>query len=281
MGLVLIGDVGGSSSRWAVSGAGSPRLLHDDGPWPGYNAASGDPTALMHRLRAAATGLGAVEKVMVHAAGCGTGERAKRFADELAVLFPDSVIHVEGDLLGAARAMWGTGPGRILIVGTGMNAAHYDGERLATGIPSLGYILGDEGSGADIGKALLRDAFRGRMPSRVRSVVFGDHLALADVIEAVYRRPGAAATIAAPVKRLLAVRDEPYVQQLLADRFGALAAEVVRVLGPWELRAVGSVAAGFQQELSVALAAQGLSLTRTLADPLPGLITYVQAAELR
>ena len=172
-------------------------------------------------------------------------------------------------------------PGRILIVGTGMNAAHYDGERLATGIPSLGYILGDEGSGADIGKALLRDAFRGRMPSRVRSVVFGDHLALADVIEAVYRRPGAAATIAAPVKRLLAVRDEPYVQQLLADRFGALAAEVVRVLGPWELRAVGSVAAGFQQELSVALAAQGLSLTRTLADPLPGLITYVQAAELR
>ncbi|HQW85902.1 MAG TPA: hypothetical protein PLH93_01895 [Flavobacteriales bacterium] len=277
MGLVLIGDVGGSSSRWAVLAAGTPRMLHEGGPWPGANAASGDATALMDRLRAAASGFDAPEKVLVHAAGCGTAARAERFADELALLFPDAAIQVEGDLLGAARAMWGTGPGRILIVGTGMNAARYDGERLATGIPSMGYILGDEGSGADIGKALLRDAFRERMPSRVRSAVFGEGPVLAEVIEQVYRRPGAAAAIASPVKRLLAVRDEPYVQDLLSERFGALSAEVVRALGPGELRAVGSVAAGFREELSVALEAHGLLLTRTVADPLPGLITYVLA----
>ena len=280
MGALLLGDVGGSSSRWAVVHDSGHELLRAESAWPGYNAASGEATALIEQLGRAWQGRSAPDKVLVFAAGCGTPRRAARFASELAWIFTNTPIHVEGDLLGAARAMWGTGPGRILIVGTGMNAAHYDGEGLSVSIPSLGYILGDEGSGADIGKVLLRDAFRGRMPARVRSALFGEGPVLSEAIEQVYRRPDAAAALASPVKRLLEVRDDPYVQVLLAERFGRLAAEVARVLGPGELRAVGSVAAGFRHELSVALDAQGLALTRAEADPLPGLITCVRAGGL-
>lgn len=277
MGVLLIGDVGGTSSRWALLGDGDPVMLHAGDPWPGYNAAAGDPTALVQRLRAAMAEVGPVERVLVHAAGCGTRERAERFATGLRTVLPAAVVKVEGDLLGAARSVWGSSPGLVLIVGTGMNAARYDGERLVSGIPSLGYILGDEGSGADIGRALLRDALRGRMPAVVQAAVFGDGPVLAEVIDRVYLRPGAAAFIAAHVKRLSAVRDEPYVQDLLSDRFRALAAEVARALGPGELRAVGSVAAGFQRELAAALHAHGLILERAVADPLPGLITFVRA----
>lgn len=281
MGELLIGDVGGSSSRWAVLGDGDPELLHADGAWPGYNAASGEATALIEHLRRAWSGRAAPERVLVFAAGCGTRERAERFATELMAVLPTAAVKVEGDLLGAARSVWGSSPGLVLIVGTGMNAARYDGERLVSGIPSLGYVLGDEGSGADIGKALLRDALRGRMPAAVRSAVFGDGPVLAEVIDQVYRRPGAASLLARPVERLRTVRDDPYVRRLLSDRFGALAAEVVRALGPGELRAVGSVAAGFEAELVEALRPFGLILTRTVADPLPGLINDVRAAGLR
>ncbi len=276
MGALLIGDVGGSSSRWAlVDGAGA-LPLHEGGAWPGYNAATGEGTALLERLRGAASRTVDATRVKVHAAGCGTAGRAQRLASELAPLFPKATVTVEGDLLGAARAVWGTAAGLVLIAGTGMNAGRYDGERLSAGIPSLGYILGDEGGGADIGRVLWRDALRERMPPRVLQAVFGTMPALPEVIGQVYRNAGAAAFLARPVERLRAVRHDPYVQALLRERFDALAAEVGRVLGGGELRAVGSVAAGFREELSRALGAQGLSLTEAVADPLPGLITYAR-----
>lgn len=278
MGALLIGDVGGSSSRWALVEGLHTTLLHEDGPWPGWNAATGDGAALMGRLHEAASRLAGVDRVLVHAAGCGTAARAQRLATALAPLLPQAEIAVEDDLLGAARAVWGNTPGLALIAGTGMNAGRYDGGRLCAGIPSLGYILGDEGSGADIGRALLRDALRERMPPQVCEAVFGSVPVLAEVVEQLYRRGGGAAFLAGPVARLAAVRDEPYVRALLGERFDALAAEVGRVLGEGELRAVGSVAAGFREELAAALQRHGLVLTRAVADPLPGLITYARQA---
>ncbi len=280
MATLLLGDVGGSSSRWALVGDGEPRLLHAAGRLPGFNAASGDGHALVDRLRAMLPAIGSPGALLIHAAGCGAPERAARLAAHLAPLFPASSITVESDLLGAARSVWGRAPGLVLIAGTGMNAGRYDGHQLVAGLPSLGYVLGDEGSGADLGRVLLRDALRDRMPTRVRDVVFGGALELAGVIEQVYRRPGAAAALAAPVERLHDVMDEPYVQDLLMERFGALAAEVHRALGTGEVRAVGSVAAGFQVALGAALAGHGLQLTASVADPLPGLISYVRSMPL-
>lgn len=80
-------------------------------------------------------------------------------------------IFVSNDLLGAARALLGRSQGFAAILGTGMNSCLYDGEKISFRIPSLGFILGDEGSGSHIGRALLRDYLRGNMPERVKKEV--------------------------------------------------------------------------------------------------------------
>lgn len=80
-------------------------------------------------------------------------------------------IFVSNDLLGAARALLEKNPGFAAILGTGMNSCLYDGEKISFRIPSLGFILGDEGSGSHIGRALLRDYLRGNMPEQVKKEV--------------------------------------------------------------------------------------------------------------
>src|SRR5690606_20564764 len=105
-------------------------------------------------------------------------------------LWPSARIVVDSDLVGAARGLCGTTPGLVLILGTGMNAGWYDGAALHQPMPSLGWILGDEGSGADIGRTLLRDAFYKRMPADVSQALFGDAGPdLDEVLREVHRSP--------------------------------------------------------------------------------------------
>lgn len=280
---LLIADIGASSSRWALlNAAGAVVLSNTDGvQLPGFNAASGEPAAMVAALRAwmgSAPELAAAERLQVYGAGCGAPDRALRMKNALEDLWPGATVQVDSDLLGAARAACGRESGLVLILGTGMNAGHYDGHQLTTTIPSLGYIIGDEGSGADIGKQLFRDLFQGRMPEDVQEQLFGHAVpALHDVVAAVYRGEAPARYLAAPVVALLPLLEHPYVHGLITTRFRKLSA----LLTGWftedqraGVAAVGSVANGLHDLLGPCLAEQGMVLTTVTADPMPGLQRY-------
>ena len=79
--------------------------------------------------------------------------------------FPEAKVEAEGDMMGAARALFGKKPGIACILGTGANSCLYDGAKIVMNTPPLGYILGDEGSGAVIGKLFLNGIFKGSLPS--------------------------------------------------------------------------------------------------------------------
>ena len=154
---LLIGDIGGTRSSWALlsSAEGHPHTVE----LPGFNPVTGDPSALQTALRKADLDVEAKNgplTIFAYGAGCGTKPRAERLRVALADVWPHAHIQVGTDLLGAARGLYGNEAGLVLILGTGMNVGHYDGSFLHLPMPSLGYILGDEGSGADIGKHLLR-----------------------------------------------------------------------------------------------------------------------------
>ncbi|HEX2616603.1 MAG TPA: hypothetical protein VHL57_03620, partial [Flavobacteriales bacterium] len=215
--------------------------------------------------------------VEVYGAGCGTVERAERMRDTLRELWPGARIDVWTDLLGAARGLCGRTPGLVLILGTGMNAGHYDGAGIDRQLASLGFILGDEGSGADIGKHLLADLFHQRIPEELRPRLFPDGPALPEVVQRLYREPGAQRYLAGFTGRLDASLHEPYVQHLLRSRFAALAELIAGTFSAEQraqVHATGSVAHAFEPLLREALAAQGMVLSAVTRDPLPGLVRY-------
>lgn len=272
-----VGDIGGSSSRWAVIAGGVGTEL--PGPFPGFNPLVGDPSAMQAALREAAHLLpgATATQVVAYGAGCGAPVRARCVQQALAGVWPGAQVQVESDLLGAARGLYGDGKGLVLNLGTGMNSGYYDGLFLHTPMPSLGYMLGDEGSGADIGKHLLRDALYGSVPGAIAASLFPQGLDLPAVLEATYRSPGPQAYVASFTAKLAGHVDHPYVHDLVMARFFAMARLLERFFAPderREVKAVGSVAYGFQGLLATALDHYGMALMGVLRDPLPGLIAF-------
>ncbi|MCB0790252.1 MAG: hypothetical protein H6595_03860 [Flavobacteriales bacterium] len=270
---LLLGDVGGSGSRWAL--LSNDALTWSAGDLPGANPATGSMDDLGQALQERSPVMGSPGLVMVYGAGCGTRKRGERVRMLLGKVFKEADIVVADDLLGAARALFGDRGGHALILGTGMNAGHFDGRKIDHRIRSIGYILGDEGSGADIGRCLFRDALRGDMPRHVEEALFGgDGLDPSAVVETIHRSASTAMALAGPVKHLGQVREDPYVHQLLRERFGAMALQVGRELGAGTFRAVGSVAWAFASELRDAFQEHGSMLDTVVRDPMDGLIAY-------
>lgn len=280
----MIAEIGGSSSRWALVDGAMEQVFPPKGVIiPGLNPLSGDAALFQDAIRdyfqAEAPGMFLAASVIVYGAGCSSGPRQTIMRDALAPLWPEGTpIQVESDLLGAARGLCGVGTGLALILGTGMNAGHYDGSRLYTPMPSLGWILGDEGSGADMGRTLLQDAFYRRMPEEVRQAIFGaEGPDVETVLEEVYRAPFPARSMAARTARLAPLLDLPYVRELIVSRFHALAEVLVTFFPPErcaEVYATGSVAWGFRELLGEVLLDRGMTLMAVERDPLPGLVRY-------
>lgn len=274
----LIADTGGTSSRWALLGEGGETTVWDD--LPGFNPATGDPAAFQAQLReriALRTVPEQVRQLVVYGAGCGTEERKARMREAVQAIWPEAAITVETDLLGAARGLCGDRPGLVLILGTGMNAGHYDGTALQQRLPSLGYVLGDEGSGADIGRHLLTEALYGRMPADVYAGLFPAGLDLGEVVQRTYRSASPQAYLASFTARCADHLEEPYLRDLLTGRFRALAELLERFFptpASAEVHATGSVAFGFQDVLGPCLTERGFRLTDVQRGPLPGLVQY-------
>ncbi|MFN3874449.1 MAG: hypothetical protein ACK4L7_00875, partial [Flavobacteriales bacterium] len=213
----LIAEIGGTSSRWALLDAtGAASILPVAGEaMPGYNPLSGDGAAF---ARAVAEQFGSrlpiglsAARIHVYGAGCGTPERAAAMEAAIRQVWPSAAIAVRTDLEGAAIGLCGSEPGLVVILGTGSNAGWWDGAHLHASFPSLGYVLGDEGSGADIGRALLQDAFYKRMPQEASWALFGPGgPGLTEVLDAVYRSPFPSRALAAYAGRLAAVAHHPY-----------------------------------------------------------------------
>lgn len=275
---LLIADIGGSSSRWALLDA-SGAEQHRDG-LPGFNPASGDPAAFISAVRGAIAAW-PVQRMEVYGAGCGNDERKQRMRAALAEVKPGARIDVHTDLLGSARALFGRASGIALILGTGMNAGRFDGNTLHTPMPSLGYILGDECSGADLGKCALIAALHGRMPDALRQHVFPQGIGMDVVAAQLYRGPAPQAWLASFARPLLEARDHPFVAQLIAERCACLAELLARYFGGGptpEVRATGSIAFALRSELAAALKERGFTLTAVEPSPMPGLIRYHRQA---
>ena len=192
--------------------------------------------------------------------------------------FPDAqTVQAHSDLLGACRALCGDKAGIACILGTGANSCVYDGTQVVHNTPALGYILGDEGSGAVLGKHLLHDLYTGVLPNSVRLMFEKEMgLQLSDIINKVYREPQANRFLASLSEFIHRHLDEEGIRQLVYSTFSDFINYHISRYGRRDLPLsfVGSIAYYYQEQLQLIVQMLGYQMGTILKSPLQGLVAY-------
>ena len=260
----LVVDSGSSKTAWLLGRAGSPDILVES---VGINPVRDEASHILSVVQGVAGSLAAALAVdpanllrpqwgpslSIYFYGAGCIEPFKEVVERvLAETFTGSRVVVESDLLGAARALCGTSEGIACILGTGSNSCLYDGQSIVANVSPLGWILGDEGSGAVLGRRLVGDALKGCLGNDLRAA-FLDRFGLTQgsIIEAVYRKPQANKFLASLVPFLDENRADGRIQELLHRAFCDF---FVRNVAKYErpdlpVNFVGGIAYQFEQEL--------------------------------
>lgn len=194
----------------------------------------------------------------------------------LSEAFPEAKqIDAHSDLLGAAIALCGHSEGIACILGTGANSCLFDGQRVVKNTPPMGYILGDEGSGAVLGIRFLNALYKDRLPHTILSdfeAYIG--MSLAQVVDRVYRQPLANRWLASLSEFIHAHMDEPLIEALVVENFRDFLRYNVDPYGRRDLpvSALGSIAYYYQSQFLEALKSEGYTVGKILRGPLDGLV---------
>ena len=192
--------------------------------------------------------------------------------------FPDAkTVQAHSDLLGACRALCGDEAGIACILGTGANSCVYDGKKIVHNTPALGYILGDEGSGAVLGKHLLHDLYTGVLPHNLRLTFEKEMgLELSEIINKVYREPQANRFLASLSEFIHRHLDEEGIRQMVYNTFSDFINYHVSRYGRHDLPLsfVGSIAFYYQEQLQLIVQMLGYPMGTILKSPLQGLVAY-------
>jgi N-acetylglucosamine kinase-like BadF-type ATPase len=274
--MILIADSGSTKTDWLVADDfGATRRFQTSGINPVFRSAEDILAELGPVFQKQHLPVGVV---YFYGAGVVSDEKAAVIRQVLVQLLGDVHCEIASDVLGAARAVCGHQPGIACILGTGSNACYYDGRRVVYGIPPLGFILGDEASGAVMGKQLIGDYFKQVMPAGLRAKFnqkFG--LEKTEVIERVYRTEKPNKYLATFTVFLSEEKEHPYCREFLHTQFRAfLQRNVVQMpeSGSLPVSFVGSVAYHFQDILEEELASCGLKSGVIQKEPIEALLSY-------
>ncbi len=221
---------------------------------------------------------GSIEAVYFYGAGC--SQKAPRAIVQAALqaLFPSAQLNIESDLLAAARATAQHQAGICCILGTGSASVQYDGQHIVDQVPSLGYLLGDEGSGADLGRQLLRAYYYRQLPAALQEAFEAQYNTdKYTVLQALQQAAQPSRHLAQYTEFAIAQQAHPFIQELIKRRFGLFLERQVGGYTDVEglpLHFVGSVAFGFRGLLGEVLAERGLELGQVLKGPFPALLGF-------
>lgn len=277
--MKLIADSGSTKTHWAsVMPDGKCAHLYTEGLNPLTRTESeliGILTSLRQKLPCAPA------RIYFYGAGC-RDEGRQYMYDFLRQTFPEAATNmvVESDLLGAALGALGREAGIVGILGTGSNSGRYDGMRIIENIPPLGFILGDEGSGVAMGRALLNHVLRGRLKPTLLQSFYAKYpdADTNNVISRVYRQPAANTYMASFVPFLVENRKDAEIRDII---FHELKCYFQHQLSSYPdarkepVAFVGGMAFALQEELLEVAEEEGFRIRRILKEPMEGLVKFL------
>ena len=291
--MILIADSGSTKVHWCLlTASGQCSDVFTDGINPLFQTTIAMQNSISNQLLPQIGSLlwaGTLTHVFFYGAGC-TPEKKVFVQKALEAVFKKAEVHVESDMLGAARGLLGHNAGVACILGTGSGSCFYDGEKIAWAVPSLGYILGDEGSAAVLGKRLVGDLLKNQLGNDLKEAFFAEYeTSMADIIEKVYRQPFPNRFLAKLSRFCADHMDDPRIRALVYDHFVQFIrrnlkqyfAKNEKMVNDQMVNAVGfvgSIAYYYRPILEEAMAAEGIPVGTILQDPVEGLKEYHKSA---
>jgi glucosamine kinase len=222
---------------------------------------------------------GKIDKIIFYGAGCSSEERNEFLKQIFQAYFPSCLdIIVDHDMMAACMALFGDGNGIACIIGTGSNSCVYEQGKITQNVPALGYILGDEASGADIGKEILKHYIYKTLPDDIYLYIKNTlKLDKEDVFEAVYKQPLPNRYLASFSVIASEFRQTEFIQTILKRGFDAFTKYHIACYPEardYPIAAVGSIAEVFQAEFEEVLHSYNLKLTKVDKAPIDALVTY-------
>lgn len=284
--ITLIVDSGSTKTSWCFAflpdtkSADGARTVTTEGLNPAVMSAEEVEEkiakALNHCLQSLSISAADVDNVFFYGAGCIAG-RAGVVSESISSILVDAKIYVADDLLGAARALCGHKAGIACILGTGSNSCLYDGENIVAHTPALGYVLGDEGSGAVLGRKFLNAVLKQTLPENIRKRFLQESgLDMAEVINRVYRSPAPNRFLASMSKYIHGYLDEKEVRDIVIENFEDFIRNNILAYGDEfrTINVVGSIAYHYKEQLTEAASRNGFQIGKIIKSPIEGLIEY-------
>jgi N-acetylglucosamine kinase-like BadF-type ATPase len=276
--MILIAESGSSKTDWVYIDSETSRKTYFEGIGLNpYNttqeAVYQEANRLFHSID-----FQHISHIYFYGSGCSTTKNKTMIRNGLQALFKDVPISVFHDMEGAARALCKTENGIACILGTGSNACHYNGSEIVKNAVSLGYLLGDEGSGFQLGKKMVHAVYLKIAPKElIHHFQEKYQLSLEDLLAEMYKKPSPNKYIASFSVFIGENRKHPFVANLIQETFLDFLRLVVLPLNPAKDLAVhftGSIAWFFKQELEETMVKNGFQLGLIKQKPIEELADY-------
>lgn len=219
-----------------------------------------------------------IEKIFFYGSGCGTEANAKKVEDEFVKVFPQAEVRIKEDMTAAAYAAYNGKPAMVCILGTGSNSCFFDGEKIRVDLPSLGFLIGDEGSGSALGKNLLRRFFMKKLPQDLeRAFINTYNLTIDEAIKNMYHNPRANAYLGEFNKFIAEHKSHSYFQNMVFDEMkNFLDYQVLpyKEAGEVEINFIGYIAYIYEDILRSAAAELNLTIGKVVQKPIESLVDY-------
>ncbi|MES2590638.1 MAG: N-acetylglucosamine kinase [Bacteroidota bacterium] len=281
--MILIADSGSTKTDWRlIEENNKTQQFSTQGFNPYFQDSDEIATVLKNELLPQLNPFFSVdtEKIQIffYGAGCSAASKKEIIKAALIQLFPLAVIEVETDLLCAARALCGSNPGIAAILGTGSNTCYYDGKSIVENRASLGFILGDEGSGAHIGKTFIQAYLNQEMPKELADRFYERFkLNIDDILNSIYKKPLPNRFLASFSKFIYQNLKEQFVIDLVANCFEQFFDRHICKYEKYKelkLSCVGSVAFYYSNIFRAVALKKGVNIDTIIETPIAGLTLY-------
>ncbi len=271
----LIVDSGSTKSDWVLLNGNEEHHFETMGLSPYFHTEESVKAAIIKNPDLYAT-RNEVSEIFFYGTGCSSDGMKAIIRNGVKSVFEKAEVEVDHDLMACAVATYEGEPAISCILGTGSNSCFFDGNDVIKVVPSLGYVLGDEGSGAYFGKQFVQALLYGQVPKEISDSITVD-VSKEEVLRRVYKEPNANTYLASFMKVVFQFADHPFIQQMISSGFE----EFVRIhvccyenYQNYKVHFIGSIAKLFRDQLDQACRKYNAQLGNVIQKPIDGLVRY-------
>lgn len=275
--MILIADSGSTKTHWCLlQESRVVKELFTDGINPFYQSEAQITYEIRENVLSEIINKN-ISEVHFYGAGCASPDKKEMIINALKASYPDAEPEVNNDLLAACRALFADEKGIACILGTGSNSCLYDGKDIVDNVSPLGFILGDEGSGAAIGKKFIADLLKNQYPEDLTKKFFEqNNITPAEIMEAVYRKPFPNRFLAQYTHFMCENQDQIHIREIVFHSFLDFFKRNIHQYDytQYTVSFMGSVAFYFKDILQQAATISRIKTGTVIKGPMAGLIAY-------